>query len=459
MNNKNIDEITTFLKQQGFVFPGSQIYGGLANTWDYGPLGALLKENIKNVWIKEFVFKEINNYLFDSKILMNSNVWNASGHTTQFSDLLIENKVNGKRYRVDHLIEDYLKKNNLTKEFNFDSLSTKKLEEWILQNIKDWDGSKTNWSKAREFNLMFETQQGVVNDKKSSIYLRPETAQGIFINFLNVQRTMRTKIPFGIAQVGKSFRNEVTPGNFIFRTREFEQMELEYFTHPNDANNHFEYYFKKSFSFLKSLGLNTNNLKKRVHDKDELAHYSIKTIDIEYNFPFGWGEIMGISNRGDFDLKNHTKHSDASLNYLDPITNEKYIPFVVEPSFGLDRIMFALLVESYVIEKIGSDDATRIVLKLDKSIAPYRCAVLPLTKKQSDLAKDVYTSLLKLGISVTYDEPGSIGKRYRRQDAIGTPFCLTIDYDSPTDNSITIRDRDTLKQKRVLISQLNDIIL
>ena len=448
--NKDMQKIINHLKTFGFVFQSSEIYGGLSNTWDYGPLGVSLMNNIKKQWWKSFITLEENNVGFDSKILLNPKVWQASGHLGNFSDPLIENKVNNKRYRADHIYEEITNKNaaNLSKE---------ELENWIKKNVKEYDGSKTDWTNIRNFNLMFKTAQGVVEDDKNTIYLRPETAQGIFINFNNVQRSMRLKLPFGIGQIGKSFRNEVTPGNFIFRTREFEQMELEYFTYPDQDDEAYKYYVKKSKDFITSLGIKDESIKLRIHEKEELAHYSKGTTDIEFEFPFGWGELMGIANRTDFDLKSHNKLADTELKYFDQEKNETIIPYVIEPSVGVDRLMLAIIVDSYNEEKIDEND-TRIVMKLDYKICPYKVCVLPLVKKQSEQAKQIFKKLIENDIEATYDEAGSIGKRYRRQDAIGTFWCITYDYDSENDNCVTIRNRDTMEQKRIKIDEIINFI-
>lgn len=449
-NEKNMQEIVNHLKTFGFVFQSSQIYGGLANTWDYGPLGVLLMNNIKKYWWKEFITLEENNVGLDSKILLNSKVWKSSGHLSNFSDPLIENKINNKRYRADHIYEEFTGQSS-------EELSIKELEEYIFQNIKEYDNSKTDWTKVMKFNLMFETSQGVVEDKKNAIFLRPETAQGIFINFNNIQRSMRLKLPFGIGQIGKSFRNEVTPGNFIFRTREFEQMELEYFTFPNEDEKAYKYYVDKSKNFILSLGINQDSIHLREHNLKELAHYSKGTTDIEFNFPFGWGELMGISNRTDFDLKSHNRNSNEEQKYLDHLTNTFIIPYVIEPSIGVDRLMLAILVDAFTIEKLDNDDK-RIILKINYELSPYKVAVLPLVKKFINEAKKIQNNLLKNDVEVTYDEIGSIGKRYRRQDAIGTYWCITYDYDSEFDKKITIRNRDTMEQKRIPINEIIEYI-
>lgn len=444
---KNMNTLISHLKTSGFVFQGSEIYGGLSNTWDYGPLGSLLKDNIESLWKRHFIFKEKNNFLIDSKILMNPNVWVTSGHVSNFNDPLIENKINGKRYRADKLIQE-IDESIIPEKMTFEEMAN-----YLRENLKEYEGVKTNWSDIRKFNLMFETKQGVTEETKSTIYLRPETAQGIFVNFKNVQRSMRAKLPIGIGQVGKSFRNEVTPGNFIFRTREFEQMELEVFCHPEEAKNIYDFYIKKSNDFAKLLGIKQENLRIREHDREELAHYSDGTSDIEYLFPFGWGELLGVANRTDFDLKAHMNSTKESLEYFDPNTNEKVIPYVIEPSIGLDRIMLATLIDAYDEEKIAENDI-RTVLRFKEDIAPYKVAILPLMKKINEKAIEVFEKLIDKGISVTYDEAGSIGKRYRRQDAIGTPYCVTIDFDTLEDETVTLRDRDSMKQIRISINEL-----
>ncbi|VEU64808.1 Glycine--tRNA ligase (plasmid) [Mycoplasmopsis cynos] len=445
---KNMDEIVNHLKNTGFVYQGSEIYGGLSNTWDYGPLGSLLKDNIRDLWKKEFIFKESNNFLIDSKILMNPQVWITSGHVSNFSDPLIENKVNGKRYRADKLIQE-IDPNLIPEKMTFDEM-----KEYLEKHLPKYEGSKTTWSDIKQFNLMFETFQGIIEGNKSRIYLRPETAQGIFVNFKNVLRTARPKLPFGIGQIGKSFRNEVTPGNFIFRTREFEQMELEFFTKPDEAEKWFNYYIQKAHEFILKTGIKSKNVRLRAHEKEELSHYSAGTTDIEYNFPFGWGELLGVANRTDYDLKSHSKATNENLDYLDTETNLKIFPYVIEPSIGLDRLMLAVISDVYEVENIQEND-TRIVLRFPYQIAPYKVAVLPLIKKLSNKAKEIFNNLLDKGLSVIYDETGSIGKRYRRQDAIGTYWCLTIDYETLDDNTVTLRNRDTMQQIRIKIDELN----
>ncbi len=448
-NKKDMKIIVNHLKNLGFVFQSSEIYGGLSNTWDYGPLGISMINKIKKEWWKNFINMEINNVGLDSKILLNPKIWEASGHISNFSDPLIENKINHKRYRADHIYEEVSKK-------NCDGMNNEILEKFLKENVKEYDGSKTDWTEIKQFNLMFETAQGVTEDKKIPIYLRPETAQGIFINFNNIQRSLRLKLPFGVGQVGKSFRNEVTPGNFIFRTREFEQMELEFFTFPERDKEDYDYYVKKSHDFIISLGIKESSLKIRIHEEEELAHYSKGTSDIEFLYPFGWGEVMGISNRQDFDLTSHNKLSNTKLQYLVPETNKFIVPTVIEPSVGVDRLLLAILVDAFEIEKLENED--RIILKIDKNIAPYKVAILPLVKKLSDQAKELYLDLVKNDIETSFDEIGSIGKRYRRQDAIGTYYSITFDYDSLEDKMVTIRNRDTMIQERILIEKIKDYI-
>ena len=454
MNNqdKSMSEIVNHLKSSGFVFQSSQIYGGLANTWDYGPLGILMINNLKQLWQQYFILQELNNVMLDSKILLNPQVWKASGHIENFSDPVIENKTNNKRYRADHVYEEFTKQSAT-------ELSESELERFIWDNVKEYDGAKTNWTKIMHFNLMFETAQGITEEAKNKIYLRPETAQGIFINFNNVQRAMRLKLPFGIGQIGKSFRNEVTPGNFIFRTREFEQMELEFFTFPDEttAQNDYQHYLKKSRDFLINLGLKSKSIQIRHHDQSELAHYAKATADIEFNFPFGWSELMGIAHRGDFDLLAHNKLANEQQKYFDQNTNQFIIPYVIEPSIGVDRLLLALLCDAYNVEQLKNDEQ-RIVLKLSYQVCPYKIAILPLVKKQAPAALKIWKDLIAKNISATYDETGSIGKRYRRQDAIGTYWCITYDYDSDNDQCITIRHRDTMEQTRIRIDEITDFI-
>ncbi|MDK2819860.1 MAG: glycine--tRNA ligase [Mycoplasmataceae bacterium] len=441
--------IVNHLKNSGFVFQSSEIYGGLSNTWDYGPLGISIINKIKRAWWKSFISLEINNVGLDSKILLNPKIWEASGHISNFSDPLIENKVNHKRYRADHIYEEITKKNSA-------DINIRDLEHFMKNEVKEYDGSKTDWTEIKQFNLMFETFQGVVESNKQSIYLRPETAQGIFVNFNNIQRSLRLKLPFGVGQIGKSFRNEVTPGNFIFRTREFEQMELEFFTFPEQSLEDYNYYVNKSYQFIVSLGIKKESLKIRVHNEEELAHYSGATSDIEFLYPFGWGEIMGISHRGNYDLTSHNKYSNIKLQYLDPSNNNFMVPTVIEPSVGVDRLLLAILVDSYNVENI--ENSERIVLKIDKNLAPYKVAILPLVKKLSKESLEIYYKLIENDIDATFDETGSIGKRYRRQDSIGTYYSITFDYDSLDDKKITIRNRDTMEQERILISEIKEYI-
>ncbi len=448
-NQKNIDSIINLCKSRGFIFQGSEVYGGLANTWDYGPLGALMKNNIKNLWIKKFVLESDKNVLLDSAILMNPRVWEASGHLGGFSDMLTDCKNCKLRFRADKLIEQ----NNL--EFN--SNDSQKAESFIKENnIKCPNCGSCDFTPIRQFNLMFKTFQGVTEESLNQIFLRPETAQGIFVNFMNVARSTRKKIPFGVAQVGKSFRNEITPGNFLFRIREFEQMELEFFCKPGTDDEWFKYWNDFCFNWLKKIGLNPDNLRKRNHEKEELSHYSKATTDIEFLFPFGWGELWGIANRTNFDLTQHQKFSGKSFEYFDSESNEKYIPFVIEPSVGLDRLFFAILCDAYTEENLEENDK-RIVLKLDESIAPFKFAVLPLSKKLSSLAFSIYEKFAKK-YSVDFDESGSIGKRYRRQDEIGTPYCITIDFETQENNTVTVRHRDSMNQDRVKIESIDSVL-
>ena len=431
------------------MFPSSEIYGGLSNTWDYGPLGVEFKNNIKRAWLKKFVQECKYNVGLDAAILMNPKVWEASGHVSGFSDPLMDCKECKTRYRADKLLED----NNIDANgMSFDAME-KTVEE---KNIKCPNCGEHNFTGIRKFNLMFKTFQGVTEESKNEIYLRPETAQGIFVNFSNVQRISRKKIPFGIAQIGKSFRNEITPGNFTFRTREFEQMELEFFCKPGSDLEWFEYWKNFCKEWLLSLGIISESIRIRDHSKEELCHYSNATSDIEYMFPFGWGELWGIADRTDFDLKRHQEFSGKSLEYFDPETNEKYIPYVIEPSLGADRVALAFLCDAYNEEKLDETD-TRIVLRLHPFLAPFKACVLPLSKKLSDGALKICDELSKY-FMVDYDESGSIGKRYRRQDEIGTPICITYDFDSQTDGCVTVRDRDTMKQERIKISDLKAYI-
>ncbi|MFA5527355.1 MAG: glycine--tRNA ligase [Peptostreptococcales bacterium] len=446
-----MEKITSMAKSRGFVFSGSEIYGGLANTWDYGPLGVELKNNIKRAWWKKFIQESPYNVGLDAAILMNPKTWVASGHVGGFNDPLIDCKKCKTRYRADQLIEDYTKNNG--QELSVDGWSNEKLENYIgEENIKCPHCDAHDFTSIRQFNLMFKTFQGVTEDSKAEIFLRPETAQGIFVNFKNVARTTRKRIPFGIGQVGKSFRNEITPGNFTFRTREFEQMELEFFCKAGEDLEWFNYWKDFCVQWLKELNMNPENIKMRDHEAEELSHYSKATTDIEYRFPFGWGELWGIADRTDFDLKQHMEHSGVDLMYQDPVTNEKYIPYCIEPSLGADRVTLAFLVDAYEEETL-EDGSERVVLKFHPALAPFKAAVLPLAKKLDEEANKVYQMLSKY-FMVDYDVTGSIGKRYRRQDEIGTPYCITFDFDSLEDHSVTIRDRDTMTQERIPISEI-----
>ena len=453
MEKITMDDLVNYSKQYGFVFQGSEIYGGLANSFDFGPLGTELKNNIKKAWMKKFVEEDINNVKLDSAILMNPKVWEASGHLSTFADPLIDCRECKSRYRADKLIEDYTKG-----EITGDGMSNEELINYINEhNIVCPKCGKLNYTDIRQFNLMFKTFQGVTEDSKNTIYLRPETAQGIFTNFMNVQRSMRLKVPFGIGQIGKSFRNEITPGNFIFRVREFEQMELEFFCKPGTELEWFNYYKNACFNFLLSLGIKKENLRMRDHSKEELCFYSNATTDIEYNFPFGFGELWGIASRTDYDLKQHTKFSGENLSYLDPETNERYVPYVIEPSLGVERLFLTILSDAYTKEELENGEV-REVLKIHPFLAPYKVCILPLIKKNhSSKAMEVYKNLCS-HFPVSYDESGNIGKRYRRSDAIGTPFALTIDDNTINDNTVTVRDRDTMKQEVVNIDDLVNYI-
>ena len=453
MNNseKTMDKIVGLCKGRGYVYSGSEIYGGLANTWDYGPLGVEFKNNVKRAWWKKFVQESPYNVGLDAAILMNPKTWVASGHVGGFSDPLLDCRECKARYRADKLIEDFLSKED--KSETVDGWSNEKMVEFINENkVVCPKCGKQNFTDIRKFNLMFKTFQGVTEDNSTEIFLRPETAQGIFVNFKNVQRTTRKKVPFGIAQIGKSFRNEITPGNFTFRTREFEQMELEFFCKPGEDLQWFIYWKDYCKNFLLSLGMKEENIKLRDHSPEELSHYSNATTDIEFLFPFGWGELWGIADRTDYDLKQHSQFSGESLDYLDPVTNEKYTPYCIEPSLGADRVALAFLCEAYDEEDLGDGD-TRVVLRLHPALAPVKAAILPLSKKLSEGAVKVYEMLSKKYMC-EYDEAGSIGKRYRRQDEIGTPLCVTYDFDSVEDASVTIRHRDSMKQERIKIQDL-----
>lgn len=448
---KTMEKIVALAKNRGFVYPGSDIYGGLANSWDYGPLGVELKNNVKKAWWRKFIQESPYNVGVDCAILMNPQVWVASGHVGGFSDPLIDCKDCKTRHRADKLIEDWNAENNI--EFRVDGLKNEELMQYIKdKGVKCPGCGSANFTEIRKFNLMFKTFQGVTEDSKAEIFLRPETAQGIFVNFKNVQRTTRKKIPFGIGQIGKSFRNEITPGNFTFRTREFEQMELEFFCEPGKDLEWFKYWKDFCYNWLLSLNMTKDNLKLRDHEKEELSHYSNATTDIEFLFPFGWGELWGIADRTDFDLKQHMTHAKDDLSYFDPTTNEKYVPYCIEPSLGADRVTLAFLCDAYNEEEVSEGDV-RTVLRFHPAIAPVKIAVLPLSKKLGEEAEKVYHMLTKT-FYCEYDETGSIGKRYRRQDEIGTPYCITFDFDSLEDKSVTIRERDTMQQVRIKIDEL-----
>lgn len=465
---KTMDKVVALCKDRGFVYPGSEIYGGLANSWDYGPLGVELKNNVKKAWWKKFVQENKYNVGLDAAILMNSEVWKASGHVGGFSDPLMDCKDCKARHRADKLIEDYIAENNL--DDKAEAMTHAEMESYIAEKgiVCPKCGSK-NFTGIRQFNLMFKTFQGVTEDSSATLYLRPETAQGIFVNFQNIQRTTRRKVPFGVCQVGKSFRNEITPGNFTFRTREFEQMELEFFCKPGTDLEWFDYWRAYCRDWLYGLNMKEENLRLRDHDPEELAFYSKATTDFEYLFPFGWGELWGIADRTDYDLTQHQNASKESMEYFDPATNEKYIPYVIEPSLGADRVVLAFLCEAYDEESLGTDakgrEDVRTVMHFHPALAPYKAAVLPLSKKLDEPATAVYEELSK-HFMVDYDLTGSIGKRYRRQDEIGTPYCITVDFETvgdaasgtPGDNCVTVRDRDTMEQVRMPIAELVDYL-
>lgn len=452
---KSMDTIVNLAKSRGFVYPGSEIYGGLANSWDYGPLGVELKNNIKKAWWKKFVQECPYNVGLDSAILMNPETWVASGHLSGFSDPLMDCKQCKTRHRADKLIEDYVAENGLSD--NPAGMSDAEMMDYIrAHHITCPACGGAEFTDIRKFNLMFKTFQGVTEDSSSTLYLRPETAQGIFVNFKNIQRTTRKKIPFGVGQIGKSFRNEITPGNFIFRIREFEQMELEFFCKPGTDLEWFDFWRGYCRKWLLDLGLNEKNLRLRDHDKDELCFYSKATTDFEFMFPFGWGELWGVADRTDYDLSQHAEHSGEPMEYFDPETNEKYTPYVIEPSLGADRVTLAFLCDAYDEETDEKGD-TRVVLRLHPALAPFKAAVLPLSKKLSEQATAIFNDLSK-DFMVDYDDAGSIGKRYRREDEIGTPICITYDFDSVEDGCVTVRDRDTMEQKRIKIEELKTYI-
>lgn len=447
-----MDKLVALCKNRGFVYPGSEIYGGLANAWDYGPLGVEFKNNVKKAWWKKFVQESKYNVGLDSAILMNRQVWVASGHVGTFNDPLMDCKACKARFRADKLIEDYGKAHG--EEIQADGWTNEQYETFIAEHeIVCPTCGKKDFTGIRKFNLMFKTHQGVTEDSSNEIYLRPETAQGIFVNFKSIVRTTRKKLPMGVGQIGKSFRNEITPGNFIFRIREFEQMELEFFCKPGEDLEWFSYWRGFCRDWLLSLGIKEENLRLRDHSKEELAFYSKATTDFEFLFPFGWGELWGVADRTDYDLGRHQEVSGQNLEYIDPTTGERFIPYVIEPSLGADRMALAFLCNAYDEEEVGEND-TRVVLHLHPALAPFKAAVLPLQKnKLGDLATEVYSELTKY-FSVDYDDTGSIGKRYRREDEIGTPYCITVDFQTQEDQTVTVRDRDTMEQIRLPISEL-----
>ncbi len=465
---KTMDQIANLCKNRGFIFAGSEIYGGLANTWDYGPLGVELKNNVKKAWWKKFVQENPYNVGMDAAILMNPQTWVASGHVGGFSDPLMDCKECKERFRADKVIEDWCKENGVELEKPIDAFSQAEMKAFVEEhNIPCPTCGKHNWTDIRQFNLMFKTFQGVTEDAKNVVYLRPETAQGIFVNFQNVQRSTRRKLPFGICQIGKSFRNEISPGNFTFRTREFEQMELEFFCQPGTELEWFAYWKEYCHNWLLGLGMKDENLRLRDHDPEELSHYSNATTDFEFVFPFGWGELWGVASRTNFDLNAHQTHSGKDQTYYDQERNEHYVPYVVEPSLGCDRVTLAFLCEAYDEEVVGTDKKgnadVRTVLRLHPALAPFKAAVLPLSKKLSPKAEEIYLELQK-DFMVDFDDAGSIGKRYRREDEIGTPLCITVDFqtvgdeNTPADNCVTVRDRDTMEQVRIPITELKAYI-
>ena len=452
---ENMEKMVALCKNRGYIYPSSEIYGGLSNTWDYGPLGVELKNNVKAAWRKKFIQENKYNVGLDAAIFMNPETWVATGHVAGFSDPLIDCKECKTRHRADKLIEEWSHEHG--KDIVADGWSDEEMVNYINENkIPCPDCGKTNFTSIRKFNLMFKTFQGVTEDSTSQIYLRPETAQGIFVNFKNVMRTTRRKLPMGIAQIGKAFRNEITPGNFTFRTREFEQMELEFFCKPDTDLEWFKFWKDYCKKFLLDLGMEEKNIRLRDHSPEELVFYSKATTDIEFAFPFGWGELWGIADRTNYDLSRHMEHSKQDLSYQDPETNEKYIPYVIEPSLGCDRVALAFLCNAYEEQDLGEGDS-RVVLHLHPTLAPYKVAVLPLSKKLSEKAGEVYEMLSK-DFMCDYDEAGSIGKRYRREDEIGTPYCVTVDFDTLEDGAVTIRDRDTMEQVRMPINEVKNWI-
>lgn len=452
MSKITMEEIIAYAKQYGFVYQSSEIYGGLSNSWDYGPLGSELKRNIKDLWWTEFVKKNPYNVGLDSSIILSSSVWGASGHLAGFSDPLVDCKKCNTRHRADHLIEDFSNGEVLSEGWENEEIS-----KYLVDNqVSCPNCGEVDYTPIRKFNLMFKTNVGVIDDESNTVYLRPETAQGIFINYKNIARTTRKKLPFGVGQIGKSFRNEITPGNFIFRTREFEQMELEFFVKPGTELEWFDYWQEKMENFLLTVGLSADNFRVRAHADEELSHYSNKTSDFEYKFPFGWGELWGLASRTDFDLTAHQAASGQDMSYLDPYTNEKYIPYVIEPAVSVERLFLAILADCLEKEEVEAGDV-REVLRIPYVIAPVKVAILPLVKKLTPKAEEIYTKLSE-NFTCEFDEAGTIGKRYRRQDVIGTPFCITIDYDTLEDESVTVRHRDTMEQKRIKICELEDFL-
>jgi len=464
-SEKTMDKIVALCKNRGYIFPGSEIYGGLANTWDYGPLGVELKNNVKKAWWQKFIQENPYNVGLDAAILMNPQTWVASGHLSGFSDPLMDCKECKERFRADKIIEDWCAENSYELEKPIDAFSQAEMKAFVEEhNIPCPTCGKHNFTDIRQFNLMFKTFQGVTEDAKNTVYLRPETAQGIFTNFVNVQRTTRRKIPFGIGQIGKSFRNEITPGNFIFRVREFEQMELEFFCEPGTDLEWFDYWRTFCHNFLLNIGLKDENLRLRDHDPEELCFYSKATTDFEFLFPFGWGELWGVADRTDYDLTQHQNTSGRDLTYFDQEKNARYVPYVIEPSLGVERTVLSVLCDAYdeeVVDEAKND--TRVVLRLHPALAPFKCAVLPLSKKLSEAARPIYEQLAR-DFMVDWDESGSIGKRYRREDEIGTPFCITVDFDTvgdaekAGDGCVTVRERDSMTQERIPIAELNDYI-
>ena len=453
-----MDKIVALCKSRGFIYPGSEIYGGLANSWDYGPLGVELKNNIKRAWWRRFVQENPYNVGVDTAILMNREVWVASGHASGFSDPLVDCRNCKERFRADQLIEAFLAKKGEAPDRPIDAWADAEMDAFLKdEKVTCPSCGKSDFTSTRPFNLMFRTFAGVTQDSKNELFLRPETAQGIFTEFKNVLRTSRKRLPFGIAQVGKSFRNEISPGKFIFRTLEFEQMELEFFCRPGEDLEWFEYWKKFCFDFLIDLGLTEEYVRARDHEAEELSHYSNATTDIEYLFPFGWGELWGIADRTDFDLRSHMDHSGEDLSYRDPDTNEKFVPYCIEPSVGVDRLLLTILVDAYDEEGLENNekatDETRTVLRLHPALAPYKASILPLTKKQNDRAEELYKELSK-HFMINFDASGNIGKRYRREDEAGTPYCITVDFDTETDDTVTVRDRDTMDQVRIKTGEL-----